>query len=61
MSDDREARWVKWYDNGRGPRVLVTLAGEDHVLSVDLARKLRSDLGIALDEIDAATSTNPTT
>lgn len=44
---------VTWHDNGRGPRLLIKLAGEEIVIDLDAARRLRNALIVALDEIGA--------
>lgn len=45
---------VTWHDNGRGPRVLLRLGGEDFSLTAERAREIHYALGKVLDEIDTA-------
>lgn len=43
---------VTWHDNGRGPRVVIPIGGEDVVVTADRARRLRDELSAVLDDID---------
>lgn len=52
MSD--ENKMVRWHNNGRGPRVLVTLGGEDVMIDVVRARNLYVALGQVLYQIEAS-------
>lgn len=38
----------------RGPRIVIPLCGEDHVIDVERARRLHLELGKVLDGVDAA-------
>ena len=39
-----EAHGVRLWTTERGPRIVIPLCGEDHVLSVKRARELRDEL-----------------
>lgn len=45
---------VSWHDNGRGPRVVLEMFGEEFVISVTKARGLHEDLTRVLEEINKA-------
>lgn len=48
------SKMATWHDNGHGPRVLISIGGEDLQVTEDRARQLHRELGTVLAEIAKA-------